>query len=182
VLDHARPARPTRPARHVLFAAGLATAALLSLAACSASRTGYAGVAMDPAGRLLVVLSLCPHERLGALTLTDETTGTSITMRNPPTPPAGGSIILTGPIGDPRPEGIFDLLDRGHEYTLAGSTKAADSEDESGMFAPIRFKLDKVIKEPKLRQNFLLAVNEDESGTTLTGKDFFLTAARQACS
>jgi len=156
-------------------------AASLSLAGCGASRTGHAAVAMDPAGRLLLVLVLCDNQRLGTLTLTDETTGTSVTVTRPPTPPPGGTSILTGPIADPRPEGIFDLLDGGHEYTLSGATTAPDSKDTSGTFAPIRFRLDDVVQEQKLRQDSVLTPNADEDGTEVVGKDAFLQRSREEC-
>lgn len=155
--------------------------AVLGLAACSSSRTGHVAIAMDPAGRLLAVLALCDNQKLGALTLTDETTRASATVHPKEAPPFGGTMILTGPIADPRPEGAFDLLDRGHEYTLTGSTTGSDSGDETGTLAAVRFKLDDVVKEQKLRQESVLTANEDENGTTILRKDTFVSLSRAEC-
>ena len=97
--------------------------ATLSLGACSKPPTGQVAVAMDPAGRLVAVVAVCSGHRLVSLTLTDETSGTTSTVRLDQPPPFGGTVILTSPIGDTRPEGVFDLLDRSHAYTLTGATK-----------------------------------------------------------
>jgi len=162
-------------------AAFAATTVVLSLTACSASRTGHVAVAMDPAGRLLAVVALCKNQRLGSLTLTDETTGTSTTVRPKQSPPFGGTVILTGPIGDPRPEGVLDLLDRGHDYTLGGTTRGIESDEETGSFTPVRFKLDDAVREAKLRQAFVLAQNPDGDSTALTEKSAFVAHAAQEC-
>jgi hypothetical protein len=162
----------------------LAAAALLAplaLAGCSASHTGQVAVAMDPAGRLLGVVAVCDDHRLASLTLTDETTGTTETVRPTQSPAFGGTVILTGPIVNPHPEGVFDLLDRAHDYTLGGSTKKPDSDKESGTIASIRFKLDDVAKDPKLRQDSVLAVNEDANGVRVMTKSDFVASARGAC-
>ena len=82
---------------------------------------------------------------------------------------------------NPRPEGVFDLLDPGHDYTLTGSTKKAGSNDESGTLSPVRFKLDNVVKEPKLRQDSVLAPGEDDDSMAVTAKAAFVTRARDAC-
>jgi hypothetical protein len=169
----ARIARPT--------GIGVLIATLLSLTACSGSHTGQAGVALDPAGRLVVVLALCDNQLLRSLTLTDESTGTTVTAHPSQTPPVGGTVILTGPITNPRPEGVFDLLDPGHDYTLTGSTKKTGSNDESGTLSPVRFKLDNVVKEPKLRQDSVLAPGEDDDSMAVTPKAAFVARARDAC-
>jgi hypothetical protein len=163
----------------------LAVAALLaplSLAGCSASHTGHVAVAMDPAGRLLAVVAICGDNRLASLTLTDETTGTTETVKPTQTPAFGGTVILTGPISNPRPEGVFDLLDLAHDYTLGGSTMKSDSDKESGTIAAIRFTLGNVAKEPKLRQDSVLAVNEDTDGLRVMTKADFVASAKDACS
>lgn len=161
--------------------AGLVTvAAALSLGACSSSRTGRLAIAMDPAGRLLAVVALCDAQKLRSIMLTDETTGTITTVRPKDSPPFGGTVILTAPIANPRPEGVFDLLDRGHDYTVGGSTRA-ESDEETGTFPAVRFKLDDVVKDRKLRTDSVLAVNEDGDGTTVTAKDTFLSLTRAAC-
>jgi hypothetical protein len=144
-----------RSSRWVL--AGLvAVAGALSLVACSSSRTGRLAIATDPAGRLLAVVALCDTQRLRSLTLTDEATGSSTTVRPKDSPPSGGTVILTGPIANQRPEGVLDILDQGHDYTLGGSTRA-ESDDETGTFAPVRFKLDEVVKNTELRKDSVLA-------------------------
>ena len=168
-----------RTPRIPLLAAALL--APLSLAGCSASHTGQVAVAMDPAGRLLAVVAICDDHRLASLTLTDETTGTNETVRPAQSPAFGATVILTGPIVNPHPEGVFDLLDRAHDYTLGGSTKKPDSDKESGTIAAIRFKLDDVVKEPKLRQDSVLATNEDASGLRMMARADFVAAARSAC-
>ena len=136
---------------------------------------------MDPAGRLLLVIGLCDNQFLRTLTLTDDTTGTAVTVHPKETPPFGGTLILTAPISNPRPEGVFDLLDLGHQYTLSGSTKESGSDDEAGTLAPVRFKLDEVVKQPKLREKSVLAPGEDEDAMAVIEKDAFLFQARQAC-
>jgi hypothetical protein len=156
-----------------------ALAATLGLSACSSSRTGQAAVAMDPAGRLVAVLALCDNQRLLSLTLTDNTTNSSVTVR--PKEQPGGTIILTAPIVNPRPEGLFDLLELTHQYTLSGSTKGMENDDESGTIPPVPFTLDSVAKEPKLRQDSVLAVNDDGDGTEVIGKDAFLARSRDDC-
>ena len=157
--------------------AGLA--ATLVLGGCSSSTTGRVAVAMDPAGRLVAVVATCPGQRLFSLTLTDENTfsTTTVRLREPPT--FGGSVILTGPIGDPRPEGAFDLLDRSHTYTLAGATRAAESDKDSGTVPQVRFKLDSVVRDRKLRQGSVLAAGAE--GTTTMEKTAFVEEARRSC-
>jgi hypothetical protein len=169
-----------RTPRFLLAAA--AVLASLGLAGCSASHTGRVAVAMDPAGRLLAVVAVCDQHRLSSLTLTDETTGSSETVKPKDSPAFGATMILTGPIVNPHPEGVFDLLDRSHEYTLGGATKKSDSDKESGNIAAIRFKLDDVAKEPKLRQDSVLAVNEDSGGLMMMAKPDFVDQARHGCS
>ena len=163
----------------------LAVAALLApltLAGCSASHSGYLAVAMDPAGRLLAIVAICDDNRLGSLTLTDETTGTSETVRPKETPSFGATVILTGPIVNPRPEGVLDMLELAHEYTLGGTTLKPDSDKESGTLAGIRFTLANVAKEPKLRQDSVLAVNQETEALTLMAKADFVSTARHTCS
>jgi hypothetical protein len=53
--------------------------------------------------------------------------------------------------------------------------------DESGS-APIRFRLDDVVKRQKPRQHSLLTANVDEAGNMRTGKDAFVIGARAACA
>jgi len=134
---------------------------------------------MDPAGRLVAVLALCDNQRLLSLTLTDTTSNSSVTVR-PKEQPAG-TIILTAPIVNPRPEGLFDLLELSHQYTLSGSTKGLESDDESGTIPPVQFTLDSVAKEPKLRQDSVLAINEDGDGTEVIAKTAFLARAKDEC-
>ena len=164
-----------------LAARAIAVAAVLSLAGCSASHTGHVAIAMDPAGRVQAVLGLCDQQRLASLTLTDETTGTSETTRPKESPAFGATVILTGPIVAPHPEGIFDLLDRAHDYTLSGTTKKVDAEKESGTLGSVRFTLDAVAKEPKLRQDSVLAIGNDDAITLMTKADF-VKRATEECS
>jgi hypothetical protein len=126
------------------------------------------------------VVALCDPQRLRSLTLTDETTGTITTARTKDSPPFGGTVILTAPISNPRPEGVFDLLDQGHDYTLGGSTRA-ESDEETGTLPPVRFKLDDVVTDRKLRKDSVFAVNENGDGTIVTAKDTFLSLARAEC-
>jgi hypothetical protein len=128
------------------------------------------------------VVAICGDNRLATLTLTDETTGTAETVKPTQTPAFGGTVILTGPIQNPRPEGVFDMLDLAHDYTLGGATKKSDSDKESGTIAAIRFTLGNVAKEPKLRQDSVLAVNEDTDGLRVMTKADFVAAAKDACS
>jgi hypothetical protein len=154
-------------------------AATGALAGCSSSSTGQIAVAMDPAGRLIAVVAVCSGHRLASLTLTDENTFTTVTTR-PTQPPAfGGTIILTGPIGEPRPEGALDLLDRSHTYTLAGATKEAESEKDSGTLAQVRFKLDTVVKDRQLRRGSVLIATGD--GTEKKERAAFVDETRRSC-
>ena len=158
------------------------TVALASLAGCGSSHSGWAAIAMDGAGRLQAVIAVCDGQLLSSLTLTDETTGTSTTV-HPKDPPAfGATIILTGPIANPQPEGVFDLLNRADQYTLTGNTRKTDSDKDSGSLAPLHFKLDTVAKEPKLRQDSVFAVNADENGAGLMTKTNFVAQAKKECS
>jgi hypothetical protein len=100
-----------------------------------------------------------------------------VRLKEPPS--FGGSVILTGPIGDPRPEGAFDLLDRSHTYTLAGTTKAADSDKDSGTVPQVRFKLDSVVRDRKLRQGSVLTAGAE--GTATVEKTAFVEEARRSC-
>jgi hypothetical protein len=158
------------------------TLALLSLTACGSSHSGWAALAMDGAGRLQAVIAVCDGQVLSSLTLTDETTGSATTVHPKDPPGFGATIILTGPIANPQPEGVFDLLDRSHDYTLSGATRKPDSDKDAGSLAPLRFKLDTVAKEPKLRQDSVLAVNADENGTGLVTKANFIAAAKKECA
>jgi hypothetical protein len=165
-----------------ILLAAAAVLAPLVLSGCSASHTGHVAVAMDPAGRLLAVVAVCDDHRLATLTLTDETTGTTETVRPKDSPAFGATVILTGPIVNPHPEGVFDLLDRSHDYTLGGSTHKPDSDKESGTIAAIRFKLDDVAKEPKLRQDSVLVVDDDPNAVHVVSKADFVAGARAECS
>jgi hypothetical protein len=134
---------------------------------------------MDPAGRLLAVVAACPGQRLATLTLTDENTFATTTVRLKEPPTFGGTVILTGPIGDPRPEGAFDLLDRSHTYTLTGATKEAESDKDSGTVPQVRFKLDTVVRDRKLRQGSVLTAGAD--GTATIERAAFVEEARRSC-
>jgi hypothetical protein len=173
---------------HLRPPVGLTAVAVLAvtagtLTACSSSSTkGYLGLALDPAGRLVAVVAVCEGELLGSLTLTDTTTGTSVTARPAQSPEFGGTVLLTGPVGSPRPEGALDLLDRDHEYTLAGSTAKADSDESTGELAPLRFKLDAVVREGKLKQGHVLARDPDNDGGALViTRDEFIARATRDC-
>jgi hypothetical protein len=162
------------------LAGGLAAvASALVLGGCSSSSPGQLAVAMDPAGRLVAVIAVCGGHRATSLTLTDENTFATVTVRLKEPPTFGGTVILTGPIGDPRPEGAFDLLDRSHTYTLGGATKEAESDKDSGTLPQVRFKLDTVVRDRKLRQGSVLSASED--GTTTTERNAFVEQARRSC-
>jgi hypothetical protein len=163
-----------------LAAAGLVAA--LTLTACGSSHNGWVAVSVDGGGRLLAVIAVCDGQRLSSLTLTDNTTGTAITVRPKDAPGFGATMILTGPIANPQPEGVFDVLDRTHRYTLDGATRKTDSDKDSGTLAPLAFTLDTVVKEPKLRAGSVLAVNADEDGTGLMTKADFVGQAKNECS
>jgi hypothetical protein len=166
------------PRRRV--ASGLAAiAATLVLGGCSSSSTGQLAVAMDPAGRLVAVVAVCGGHRAASLTLTDENTFATVTVRLKEPPTFGGTVILTGPIGDPRPEGMFDLLDRSHTYTLGGATKEAESDKDSGALPQVRFKLDTVVRDRKLRQGSVLSASAE--GTATTERTAFVDQARRSC-
>jgi hypothetical protein len=159
---------------------GLAVvAAALALGGCSSSSTGQLAVGMDPAGRLVAVVAVCGGHRLASLTLTDENTFTTTTVRPREAPTFGGTVILTGPIGDPRPEGVFDLLDRSHTYTLGGATKEAEADKDSGTLPQVRFKLDTVVRDRKLRQGSVLSASAE--GAATTERTAFVEQARRTC-
>ena len=154
----------------------------MTLAACSSSATGYVALALDPAGRLAAVVAVCDGQRIGWLTLTDQTTQTSTTVKPSNTPSFGGTILLTGPVGDPRPEGALDLLDRADDYSLDGGTIEANSDESTGNLAPVRFKLDAVVKEARLKQGYVLARGTDDAGTAVVIKrEEFVDRARRDC-
>ena len=134
---------------------------------------------MDPAGRLVAVVAVCGGHRLASLTLTDENTFATATVRLREPPAFGGTVILTGPIGDPRPEGAFDLLDRSHTYTLGGATQEAESDKESGTLPQVRFKLDAVVRDRKLRQGSVLTATAE--GATTAERGAFVDQARRSC-
>lgn len=167
------------PLSKLVLVAALAT---LGLAGCSSSRTGHAAIAMDPAGRLVAVVALCDSQRLRTLTLTDNTSGSAVTVKPAEAPQLGGTIILTGPIVNPRPEGVFDVLDISHSYTLSGTTRGPQDDDESGTIPPVPFTLDGVAKDPKLRQDAVLTPNGDEDGTEVIAKAEFVNRAKDECS
>jgi hypothetical protein len=157
----------------------VAVAAVLALGGCSSSSTGQIAVAMDPAGRLVAVVAVCGGHRLSSLTLTDENTFATVTVRPSEPPTFGGTVILTGPIGDPRPEGLLDLLDRSHTYTLTGATRETESDKDSGTLPQVRFKLDTVVRDRKLRQGSVLVASPD--GTTTTQRSAFVEDIRRTC-
>jgi hypothetical protein len=153
--------------------------AALALGGCSSSSTGQLAVAMDPAGRLVAVVAACGGHRVASLTLTDENTFATATVRLKEPPAFGGTVILTGPIGDPRPEGMFDLLDRSHTYTLGAATKEAESDKDSGTLPQVRFKLDTVVRDRKLRQGSVLSAAPD--GAVTTERTAFIEQTRRSC-
>ena len=161
-------------------AVAVVAVAALMLTACASSATGSLGLAVDPAGRLVAVVAVCEGNRLGTLTVTDTTTGTSVTVRPAQSPEFGGTVLLTGPVGDPRPEGVLDLLDRDHEYILAGSAAESGSDKSTGELAPLTFKLDAAVREAKLKQGHVLARDPDNDGGALviTREEFIARASR----
>jgi hypothetical protein len=184
VLDRRTPRR--------LGAGLLAAAVVLTAGACGGDDPppppGHLALGSDPAGRLVAVVNLCPGQRLTTITLTDETTGTTVTVRPKEPADEGGVIILTGPIGDPRPEGLLDVLDRRHQYTLSATTETLppatpsdDDEDKpvAGTLAAVRFKLSTVLGNKKLRDGSVLSV--EGTGTAVAERTAFLDRARQAC-
>jgi hypothetical protein len=88
-------------------------------------------------------------------------------------------VILTGPIVDPRPEGVFDLLDRSHQYALTGTTRGVESDEESGPLPSVRFNLNAVVRDRKLREGSVLAASGD--GTAVTERGAFVERARRQC-
>lgn len=156
-----------------------ATAAVLALGACSSGPTGRIALAVDPAGRLLAVVAVCTGQRLATLTLTDETSGTTTTVRLDQPPSFGGTVILTGPVADPRPEGVFDLLDRSHTYVLAGGLRESESDKDAGTVPAVRFKLDGVVKDTKLRKGSVLIAAEN--GVARAERPAFLDEVRRSC-
>ncbi len=83
-------------------------------------------------------------------------------------------------MGDPRPEGVLDLLDRDHEYTLAGRAAKSDSDEATGELPPLTFKLDAVVREAKLKKGHVLARDPDNDGGALviTREEFLARASR----
>ncbi len=170
-----------RPAAGIATVAVIAIAAL-TLSACSSSAKGSLGLALDPAGRLVAVVAVCEGNRLGTLTVTDTTTGTSVTVRPAQSPDFGGTVLLTGPVGNPRPEGVLDLLDRDHEYTLGGSVAESGSDESAGELPPLTFKLDAVVREAKLKKDHVLARDPDNDGGALViTRDEFVARASRDC-
>jgi hypothetical protein len=181
-----------RGARRSAAVAVLTVAVALGAAACGDDPPppppGHLALGSDPAGRLVAVVQLCAGQRLTTLTLRDETSGTTVTVRPKEPADEGGTIILTGPIGDPRPEGLLDLLDRRHEYTLSATTETLppatpeeDDEDKpvTGTLAAVRFKLSNVLGNKKLRDGSVLSV--EGTGTAVSERTVFLDRSRQAC-
>lgn len=164
-----------------MIASLLATA---SLTACGSSHDGYLAVALDPAGRLLAVVALCDGGTLASLTLTDETTHTTTTTYPSDTPQFGGSLILTAPIDNPRPEGALDLLERSHDYTLRGSMRALDADaDDTVPTSEVRFKLDTVVKLRSLRTGSVYAgpIDGDDPTGAEIAKDDFVKQVEDEC-
>jgi hypothetical protein len=161
-----------------LVLAVLATS--LGLTACGGpSVTGYVGLAMDPANRLLAVLAVCEGQHIGWLTLADENTGTRTTVAPPENTAFGGTVLLSGPVVDPHPEGLLDLLDRNHNYTLDGGTAKPDTNESTGVIQGVRFKLSVVLGQPKLKQGSVLVPTKD--GATLMSREEFISTARKNC-
>lgn len=160
----------------------VALAALpLPLAACTPDPTGSLALAVDPAGRLVAVVAVCAGQELAWLSLTDESTGTSTTIAPQNTPDFGATILLTGPVGDPRPEGALDLLDRGHDYLLTAGTSETGQTEQSGTLAGIRFRLDAALKEKKLSTGSVLWQGKTPETTAVITRDEFVAGARKRC-
>jgi hypothetical protein len=161
---------------------GAGALALATLTACGSSHAGRVGLGMDGAGRLLAVVAVCDGQHLSSLTLTDNTTGTATTVHPKDPPGFGATMILTGPIVNPQPEGVLDLLNLAHDYTLSGATRKNDEDKDSGAVAPLSFKLDTVAKEPKLRQDSVLALGDDEKKSGVMAKADFVAQAKEECA
>jgi len=184
--DPIRPptARARTPVLSRVSALICAAVATLSLGDCGASHSGYIAVAFDSAGRLLAVIALCDGNRLDSLTLTDHDTGTSTTTHPEDTPDRGGSLILTPPIDNPRPEGALDLLERSHTYTLSGTVREGDADDaDTSATSEVTFKLDTVVRMKSLRTGSVYAgpVGGDDITGAEIAKDDFLTQVADEC-
>ncbi len=133
----------------------------------------------------MAVVAVCPKDRLDWLTLTDQTTKTSTTTRPANPPDFGGTVILTGPVGDPRPEGALDLLDRRHSYSLTAGIVAADDNSSNDVAGPVTFALGEALGTSALRKGSVLARSDsaDETGgaTSVMTKDSFVEAAKRHC-
>jgi hypothetical protein len=173
---------PSPRTRRSLALAAVAVLAALGLAGCSASQFGYLAVGLDPAGRMLASVALCDELRLKSITLTDETNGTVATVKPATTPAFGGTIILSGPIVNAHPEGPLDLFDLSHTYSLAAVAKKADSDDDAGSPASLRFTLDDLVKDPTLRQDRVLAGGAQANTFVAATRTSFLRAAQIGCS
>ncbi|WP_346538317.1 hypothetical protein [Micromonospora sp. DPT] len=138
----------------------VATALILvgwGLAACTPRLRGELGVSVDPQGRVIGLIAVCPDQELDHLTLTDVSPGgVRVTLR-----PAGDarpdSVVLSDPgdawTGDwpqrPRPGQDLRALTADHEYVLAGVLTGTGSGD--GKLDGVDFVPEEVLADPQLR-------------------------------
>ncbi|MEV0725515.1 hypothetical protein AB0I37_22375 [Micromonospora purpureochromogenes] len=142
----------------------VATALILvvwGLAACTPRLRGELGVTVDPQGRVVGLIAVCPDAQLDHLTLTEVSQGgVRVTLR-----PAGDarpdSIVLSDP-GDawmddrpqqPRQGQDPRALTADHEYVLAGlltGTGSGNAKLDGVSFVP-----EEVLADPQLRSGMV---------------------------
>ncbi|NYF55143.1 hypothetical protein [Micromonospora purpureochromogenes] len=142
----------------------VATALILvgwGIAGCTPRLRGELGVTVDPQGRLVGLIALCPDQELDRLTLTDAAQGgVRVTLR-----PAGDdrpdSVVLSDP-GDAwtddwpqQPAQGRDprALTADHEYVLAGVLTGTGSGD--GKLDAVTFVPEQVLADPQLRSGMV---------------------------
>ncbi|TWG13013.1 hypothetical protein FHX75_1347 [Micromonospora palomenae] len=131
------------------------------LAACTPRLRGELGVSVDPQGRVVGLIAVCPDAQLDHLTLTDVSQGgVPVTLR-----PAGDdrpdSVVLSDPgdawTGDwpqqPTPGRDPRALTADHEYVLAGVLTGTGSGD--GKLDGVSFVPEQVLADPQLRSGMV---------------------------
>ncbi|WP_280840569.1 hypothetical protein [Micromonospora sp. A200] len=131
------------------------------LAGCTPRLRGELGVTVDPQGRVVGLIAVCPDAQLDHLTLTDVSQGgVRVTLR-----PAGDarpdSIALSDP-GDawtddwpqqPTPGQEPRALTADHEYVLAGVLTGTGSGD--GKLDGVSFVPEQVLADPQIRSGMV---------------------------
>jgi hypothetical protein len=83
---------------------------------------------------------------------------------------------------------VLEVIDRRHDYTLAGSTESIPADDEeevaAGTIAAVRFRLNNVVRDRTLRDGSVLAVDAltvDAGTSSVMQRPAFLERSQKAC-